>query len=92
MLDSTYNVIPIIDFSYSIILITGFLIFCRSLEQRSYTEGTHKHNTELSRTDYLCFLIVHYSCSYLINVCLYRPITMNERDAAQYVPEDTIQY
>ena len=41
------------------------------------------YNTEQSRTDYLYFLIVHYSYSYHINVYLYRLVTMNERDAAQ---------
>ena len=79
----TYNLILIIEFSYSIILMTGFHISHRSSEQRSYTEGTHRYNTELSRIDYLCFLIVYYSYSYDINVCLYRLVTMNERDVTQ---------
>ena len=81
MSEFKYNLILIIEFSYSIILITGFHISHRSLEHRSCTEGTRRYNTEHSRIDYLCFLIVHYSYSYHINVCLYRPVTMNERDA-----------
>ena len=83
MLEFTYNLILIIEFSYSIILITGFHISRKSLEQRSCTEGTRRYITNQSRTDYLCFLVVHYSYSYHINVCLYRPIAMNERDTAQ---------
>ena len=50
----TYNLILITEFSYSIILITSFHISRRSSKQ--------------SKTDYLCFLIVHYSYSYHINV------------------------
>ena len=46
--------------------------------------------TEQSITDYLCFLIVHYSYSYHINVCLYRLVIMNERDTTQYVPEGMV--
>ena len=38
------------------------------------------YNIEQSRTDYLCFLIVHYSYSYHINVFMYRLVIMNERD------------
>ena len=34
-------------------------------------------------TDFLCFLIVHYSDSYHINVYLYRPKIMNEKDTEQ---------
>ena len=79
----TYNLILITEFSYSIILMTGFHISHRSSEQRSCIEGTHRYNTELSRTDYLCFLIVYYSYSYDINVYLYRLVIMNERDATQ---------
>ena len=81
MSEFRYNLILTTEFSYSIILITGFSH--RSSKQRSCTEGTRRYNTEQSRTDYLCFLIVRYSYSYHINVFLYRSVTMNERDASQ---------
>ena len=83
MLEFTYNLIIITEFSYSIILITGFHISRRSSEQKSCTESTHRYIIEHSITDYLFFLIVHYSYSYHINVCLYRSIRMNERDIAR---------
>ena len=83
MLEFMYNLILITEFSYNIILITGFHISRRSLEQRCCIEGTRRYITEQRRIDYLCFLIVHYSYFYHINVCLYRPETMNDRDAAQ---------
>ena len=35
------------------------------------------------RADCFCFLMVHYSNTYHINVFLHNPITMNERDVAQ---------
>ena len=79
----TYKKNSITELSYDIILIMGFHISHRSSEQRSCTEGTRKYNTEQSRTYYLCLLIVHYSYSYHINVCLYRPVTMNDRNVAQ---------
>ena len=41
------------------------------------------YNTEHNIIDFLCFLIVHYSYSYHISVCLYRPKIMNEMDVAQ---------
>ena len=41
------------------------------------------YNIAQSRIDLLCFLIVHYSYSYHINVCLYRSEIMNERDISQ---------
>ena len=65
----------------------GVLVLCRIpllLPRRGLgSDSTHRYNTEQSITDYLYFLIVHYSYSYHIKVCLYRPVIMNERDIAQ---------
>ena len=44
------------------------------------------------KSDFLCFLIVLYLDSYHINVCPYRPVIMNERDATQQVPDGIVQY
>ena len=35
------------------------------------------------RADCFCFLMVHYSDTYHINVCLHSPVTMNEKGATQ---------
>ena len=44
-----------------------------------------------NRTNSLWFLIVHYSNSCHINVCLYRPEIMNDRDTTQQVPSHVIE-
>ena len=48
--------------------------------------GTLQNKTDLCliiRAYYFCFLMLHCSYTYHINVFLYRPEIMNERDIAQ---------
>ena len=64
----------------------NFHISRRSVEHKSYTDGTRRYTTEhnlLLVISYNYFHISHYSDSYHINVCLYRPKIMNEIDTAQ---------
>ena len=81
MSEFTYNIFHNRVFtqhnSYNGIFISPIGVQNRDLVQKVLV-GTLK-----KKIDSLCFLIVHYSYSYHRNVCMYKPVTMNERDAAQ---------
>ena len=64
------------EFTYNIILISPVRVQNIDLVQK-VPVGTLQN-----KVDSLCFLIVHYSDYYHINVCLYRLVTMNQRDAS----------
>ena len=81
MLEFTYNRISITKFSYNIILILKFHISRRSSDRdlvQKVPLGTLQN-----RTDFLCFLFVHYLDRQHISIFLHRLVTMNERNTTQ---------